>query len=166
MNKAEIIDALLMLFFFIRVFAILVLSVFMLLKALVFRRAGEFGASLAKSNLAVVVAFIGSVFLIAGFDFFATWPWSLFVLLLVMAYAIKATHQMSILYGGWMNLLREAKLTLIDMRGEWKGQPLGMKIAILILILDLFAAVSLTEVKGVPHEIAWPMHSTPTGETK
>jgi hypothetical protein len=159
MNKTDITDALLTLYFLIRVVAVIVLSAFLLLKALVFRRSGAFGDGIAKSNVSVVVAFLGSLFLMVGLDFFATWPWALGVVLGVMFFAIRAAQRMADLYGGWLNLTHEAKLTLRDLRGEWRRLPLGMKIAVVILLLDLFAAVSLTEVKGVPPELALPKHS-------
>lgn len=139
-----------------RLVAVVLLSGFMLLKALVFRRAGRFGSALAKSNVSIVVAFIGSMMLMLGFGFFATWPWSIGIILVIVTYVVKAAIQMANLYGGWKYLSREAKLTLIDLKGEWRQQPLGMKIAVLILLLDLFAAVALTEVRGVPPEIIVP----------
>lgn len=159
MSKADIIDALVTIYFAIRLVVVVILSVFMLLKALVFRRAGKFGSSLAKSNISIVVAFIGSIFLLAGLDFFATWPWSLGILVVITFYVVKAAQRMAELYGGWLNLTREAKLTLRDLAGEWKRQPLGTKIAITFLLLDLFAVVVLTEVRGVPSEMALPKHS-------
>lgn len=159
MNKTDVIDALLLIYFLIRLVVVIILSAFMLLKALVFRRSGKFGSALAKSNVSIVVAFIGSILLLIGLDFFATWPWSLGVLIVVTIYAVKAAQRMADLYGGWPNLMHEAKLTLRDLAKEWKRQPLGMKIAIMLLLLDLFAAVALTEVKGVPPELVLPQHS-------
>lgn len=165
MNRTDIIDALLTLYSLVRFTAVVVLSVFLLLKALVFRRAGAFGDGIAKSNVAVVVAFIGSLFLMFGLDFFATWPWSLGIVLGVMFFAIRAAQRMAELYGGWLNLTHEAKLTLRDLRGEWGRQPLGMKIAVALLFLDLFAAVALSEVKGVPPELVLPKHSIQKEDT-
>lgn len=156
MERPEAVDLLTTLFTLTRVIAVIVLSGFLLLKSLVFRRAGKFGAAIAKSNLSVVVAFFGSVMLALGFGFFGTWPWSIGIILVIMVYVVKAAQQMSSLYGGWSNLLNEAKLTLRDLRGEWRRQPLGMKLAILILLLDLFAAVALSEVRGVPRELIIP----------
>lgn len=160
-DKTDLTEALLLLFIFIRIVAVIILGGFMLLKALVFRRAGEFGSALAKSNVSIVVAFVGSVMLMLGFGFFATWPWALGIVIVIMIYVTKAAQQMAKLYGGWKYLFRESRLTLHDMQGEWKRQPLGMKLAIAILLLDLFAAVALSEVRGVPHEIAIPTKATP-----
>lgn len=165
MNRTDIIDALLTIYLLIRLVVVVILSVFLMLKALVFRRAGAFGDGIAKSNISIVVAFLGSLFLLAGLDFFSTWPWSLGILLVVTFYVVRAAQRMAELYGGWLNLTHEAKLTLRDLRGEWRRQPLGMKIAVVLLFLDLFAAVALSEVRGVPPELMLPKHSIQKEDT-
>lgn len=170
MDQIDTTSVILTLFTMVRIVAIFILASFMLLKALVFRRAGKFGSALAKSNVSIVVAFVGSMMLALGFGFFATWPWALGIVLVIVMYVTKAAQEMANLYGGWEYLMREAKATLRDLRDEWKRQRLGMKIAILIYALDLFAAVALSEVRGVPRELMIPppkvkvqTGATPTG---
>jgi hypothetical protein len=156
MNRPEVVDAILVAYVLIRVVVVSTISCFLLLKALAFRRAGRFGDAMAKSNVAVAFAYIGTLLLLVGLDFFRTTPWVLGVSLVVMIYVVKAGTELKRLYGSWKALLHEAWFTILDIRDEWCAQPLGMRIATILLFAEFWLAVALVEIKGTPQELMVP----------
>lgn len=156
MDRPEVLDALFVLYIIVRIVVVATISCFLLLKALAFRRAGKFGEAMAKSNVAVALAYIGTLLLLIGLDFFRTTPWILGISLTVLLYVVKAGTELKRLYGSWKALLHEAWLTIIDTKDEWCAQPLGMRIATILLFVELWVAVALVEIKGTPQELVTP----------
>jgi hypothetical protein len=155
-DRPEVNDAILVVYMLIRVVLVGTISGFLLLKALAFRRAGKFGDAMAKSNVAVAFAYLGTLMLLAGLDFFRTTPWVLGVSFVVMLYVVKAGNELKRLYGSWGELMHEARLTIFDIRDEWLAQPPGMRIATILLFVEFWAAVVLVEIKGTPQELTIP----------
>lgn len=165
MDDPRVIDAIVVAYVALRVTIVLTISSFLILKAMAFRRAGRFGDMLSKSNVLVAIAYLGTILLLVGLDFFRTWPWVLGISLAVMIYVVKAGRELRNLYGSWKLVFHEAHLTLYEIRDAWRAEPLGMKIALALLGLEFWIAVALTEVKGVPRELTLPtmlVQMTPT----
>lgn len=156
MDDPKVIDAIVILYVLLRTIVLLIIVIFLMLKALSFRRAGKFGDALAKSNIAVAIAYAGTLLLLVGLDFFRTTPWIIGITLAVAFHVVRAGMEMKNLYGSWKQVFKEAEYALQDFWTHILSQPLGMKIAMALYFLEFLAAIVLVEVKGTPKEWILP----------
>jgi hypothetical protein len=156
MGRDEVLNTVFILYAVTRIVVVATTVVFLLLKALAFRRAGRFGDAMAKSNFVIALAFLGTLMLVAGLAFFRTTPWVLGISFAVLVYVVRGGIEFKRLYGSWQALLHEAWLTVKDLGNEWCAQPLGMRIATILLLVEFWVAVGLVQVKGTPEELQLP----------
>lgn len=151
----------------VNAFMLQAISGFLLIKAFIFRRRGEFGRGLALSNVAIAVAFEGSFAALCGLDFFRSTLWSWGIRFVVMVAVIYAAHQMSRLYGGWKPFLIEVGYTIRDYWRDWQAMSITMRALITVLVIEFLLFIVLAEVMGLPPEItprSMTVMPTPTAQ--